>query len=72
MSGAAGKTETTELCDRRVTILYTNSDVAMIDEWRAKERIWSRGDAIRRLVLLGLEKYESDQKVTLTDQSSAA
>jgi hypothetical protein len=65
MSDAAEDAKTTELYDRRVTIMYTDSDVAMIDDWRIKERIWSRGDAIRRLVLLGLEKYESDQQQAL-------
>jgi hypothetical protein len=83
MSDTTEKAETTELYERRVTIMYTKSDVSMIDEWRAKERIWSRGDAIRRLVLLGLQ-FDSEQKKAretpqiecleppLTNRSSAA
>lgn len=71
MSEAAENAKTTELYDRRVTIMYTESDVAMIDDWRFKERIWSRGDAIRRLVQLGLEKYDSDQRKKRDDADIA-
>lgn len=51
---AAVVKEAGEPLDQRTTTMFTVSDLAQIDDWRAEKRIWSRGDAIRQLVKLGL------------------
>lgn len=38
-----------ELKDQRVTIMFTKSELEMIDDWAFANRIRSRGEAIRRL-----------------------
>lgn len=43
-----------EPLDQRTTIMFSVSDITDIDDWRAEKRIWSRGEAIRQLVKLGL------------------
>jgi hypothetical protein len=43
-----------ELQDCRVTIMMSKSELAAIEDWRADRRIWSRGEAIRRLVAAGM------------------
>jgi hypothetical protein len=44
-----------ELKSERVTTLMTPSEVAAIDDWRFAQRVHSRGEAIRQLIMLGLE-----------------
>lgn len=39
----------------RVTIMMTPSDVEAVDDWSFANRIRSRGEAIRRLVFLGIQ-----------------
>ncbi|WP_156938887.1 hypothetical protein [Asaia astilbis] len=44
-----------ELKSERVTTMMTPSEVREIDDWSFESRIRSRGEAIRRLIKLGLE-----------------
>jgi hypothetical protein len=46
---------TTELRDQRVPLLMTASEVKAVDDWSFAKRIRSRGEAIRRLIQLGLQ-----------------
>jgi hypothetical protein len=39
----------------RVPIVMSQAEVDALDEWRAVNKIWSRGDAIRRLVAEGIK-----------------
>lgn len=41
--------------DQRIPILMSASELKAIDDWSFEQRIRSRGEAIRRLVVLGLE-----------------
>lgn len=43
-----------ELKDQRIPIMMTESEVTAIDDWAFKNRIRSRGEAIRRLCQIGL------------------
>ncbi|MGO6699906.1 hypothetical protein ACCS33_10675 [Rhizobium ruizarguesonis] len=43
-----------ELKDQRIPIMMTASEVTAIDDWSFKNRIRSRGEAIRRLCQIGL------------------
>jgi hypothetical protein len=43
-----------ELKDQRVPIMMTPSELEAIDDWMFKNRIRSRGEAIRRLCQIGL------------------
>ncbi|MDR6664275.1 hypothetical protein [Rhizobium sp. 1399] len=43
-----------ELKDQRIPIMMTGSEVTAIDDWSFKNRIRSRGEAIRRLCQIGL------------------
>lgn len=43
-----------ELKDQRVTIMLTPSEFKAVEDWSFKNRIRSRGEAIRRLISLGL------------------
>ncbi|MFN3321486.1 MAG: hypothetical protein ACK43M_22380 [Allorhizobium sp.] len=43
-----------ELKDQRIPIMMTPSEVESIDDWAFKNRIRSRGEAIRRLCQVGL------------------
>lgn len=42
--------------DVRVPIVMSQAEVDALDEWRAANKIWSRGDAIRRLVAEGIKQ----------------
>jgi hypothetical protein len=53
-----------ELKDQRVPIMMTPSELEAIDDWMFKNRIRSRGEAIRRLCQLGL--IIEDQVTPLT------
>jgi metal-responsive CopG/Arc/MetJ family transcriptional regulator len=42
--------------DVRVQLVISPSELAALDEWRAKHKIWSRSEAIRRLVAEGVKR----------------
>jgi len=42
--------------DVRIQIVISASEVAELDEWRAKQKIWSRSEAIRRLIAEGIKR----------------
>ncbi len=42
--------------DVRVQLVISQTEIDALDEWRAKHRIWSRSEAIRRLVAEGVKK----------------
>lgn len=44
--------------DVRIQLVISPSEVEALDEWRAKQRIWSRSEAIRRLIAEGVAKDE--------------
>ena len=44
-----------EIKSERITILLSPSEAKEIDDWSFAQRIRSRGEAIRRLIKLGLE-----------------
>lgn len=40
--------------DVRIHLVMSPSEVEALDDWRAEKRIWSRSEAIRRLVKEGV------------------
>jgi metal-responsive CopG/Arc/MetJ family transcriptional regulator len=42
--------------DVRIQLVISPSEVEALDEWRAKQRIWSRSEAIRRLIADGVAR----------------
>lgn len=46
----------------RVQLLMDAGEIEALDEWRAKERIWSRSEAIRRLIADGVKKPAEKNK----------
>lgn len=42
--------------DQRVQLLFSKSELSKLDEWRATLRIWSRSEAIRRIVAEALAR----------------
>ncbi len=42
--------------DVRIQLVISQSEVDALDEWRAKNRIWSRSEAIRTLIADGLSR----------------
>lgn len=52
--GVMAKREDGQLRDVRVPMFMAQADVDAIDDWRVERRIWSRSEAIRRLVEIGL------------------
>lgn len=63
-----------ELKDQRVTIMFSKSELEMIDDWAFANRIRSRGEAIRRLCRTRLIKdrkmIEDSQFKKLMDEAS--
>ena len=51
-----------ELKSERVLTMMTPSEVKRVDDWSFENRIRSRGEAIRRLIELGLEAARQDAK----------
>lgn len=45
-----------ELKDQRVTIMMSESELSLIDDWMFANRLRSRGEAIRRLCIRSLSK----------------
>lgn len=43
-----------QLRTERVPMFMAKSEVEAIDSWRVEKRIWSRSEAIRQLVEIGL------------------
>ena len=41
--------------DVRIQLVISPSEVAALDDWRAKHRIWSRSAAIRQLIAKGVK-----------------
>lgn len=49
----------------RIQLVMSQSEVDALDEWRAQNKIWSRSDAIRRLVAFGIKcdvRFPSDEE----------
>lgn len=44
--------------DVRVQLVISAKEIEALDEWRARERIWSRSEAIRRLIAEGVARSE--------------
>lgn len=56
MSSELCKKRNMEKKDTRLQLVISPSEVEALDEWRAKHRIWSRSEAIRRLIAEGIKK----------------
>jgi metal-responsive CopG/Arc/MetJ family transcriptional regulator len=41
--------------DVRIQLVISQSEIDALDEWRARFKIWSRSDAIRRLIEAGIK-----------------
>ncbi len=48
----------------RIEVLMSPSELKKIDSWRSELQIGSRGDAIRRLIKLGLKASDGDGEST--------
>lgn len=53
-----------ELKSERVTTMMTPSEVRIVDDWSFEQRIRSRGEAIRRLIELGLAAAKREKPAT--------
>lgn len=51
----------------RLQLLIGDEELEAIDEWRAKNRVWSRSEAVRTLVMVGIEKEK--EKESIEDES---
>lgn len=45
--------------DVRIQLVMSSAELDKLDVWRAEHRIWSRSEAIRRLVARGIEADET-------------
>lgn len=50
--------------DVRVQLVMSQSEIDALDEWRAANKIWSRSDAIRRLVAEGVKPQEQSAEAS--------
>jgi hypothetical protein len=57
-----GMTDSTEPKDQRVPVMMTSSELKAVDDWSFEQRIRSRGEAIRRLIALGLKAVGKKEK----------
>jgi metal-responsive CopG/Arc/MetJ family transcriptional regulator len=48
--------------DVRIQLVISASELAELDDWRADQRIWSRSEAIRRLVAEGMKRLTEQKK----------
>lgn len=48
--------------DVRIQLVISQSEIDALDEWRAANKIWSRSDAIRRLIADGLKPKGKPEK----------
>ena len=46
--------------DVRIQLVISQSEIDALDEWRAKFKIWSRSEAIRRLIEQGIKTPPKD------------
>jgi metal-responsive CopG/Arc/MetJ family transcriptional regulator len=44
--------------ETRIQLVMAPSEIDALDEWRAKHKIWSRSEAIRRLIAEGVKRGE--------------
>jgi hypothetical protein len=51
-----------EMKDRRIHVPMSDAEVERLDSWRAGLRIWSRSEAIRRLITEGLDRADAKTK----------
>ncbi|MFS8121815.1 hypothetical protein QD336_05270 [Rhizobium sp. BR 250] len=58
-----------ELKDQRIPIMMTESEVQALDDWSFKNRIRSRGEAIRRLCHVGLT-FDDHRKEVLSSHAA--
>lgn len=42
--------------DVRIQLVISQSEIDALDDWRARFKIWSRSDAIRRLIEEGIKR----------------
>jgi hypothetical protein len=58
----------------RIEVLLSPGEIEKIDSWRSELQIGSRGDAIRRLIKLGLKASDGDGAPTpiVTPKSSSS
>ncbi len=42
--------------DERIQLVISQSEIDALDDWRARHKIWSRSDAIRRLIEKGIKE----------------
>ena len=61
-----------ELRTERVTTMMTPSEVKAIDDWSFGQRIRSRGEAIRRLIDIGLASQREWESVAKLTEAEAA
>lgn len=47
--------------DVRIQLVISQSEIEALDEWRARFQIWSRSDAIRRLISEGIKSDPPSQ-----------
>lgn len=45
-----------DLKDVRIQLVMSPSEIAALDEWRAEHKVWSRSDAIRKLIAEGIKR----------------
>ena len=61
----------TEKRDEKVPVLFTASELQVIDDWSFARRIRSRGEAIRQLIALGLSASRGDDAKASYDHGPA-
>jgi hypothetical protein len=48
--------------DQRVIFMMTASELMAVDDWSFERRIRSRGEALRRIIALGIEASKKEAK----------
>ncbi|MBB2767289.1 UNVERIFIED_ORG: metal-responsive CopG/Arc/MetJ family transcriptional regulator [Rhizobium esperanzae] len=61
-----------ELKDQRIPIMMSETELSAIDDWSFKNRIRSRGEAIRRLCQIGLASDEARRDESFRAKATAA
>lgn len=56
-----GMARNMEKKDVRIQLVISQSEIDALDEWRARFKIWSRSDAIRRLIEAGIKNGPPDK-----------
>jgi metal-responsive CopG/Arc/MetJ family transcriptional regulator len=65
--------EMAEKKDMRIQLVMSPSELEELDAWRATRRIWSRSEAIRRLISEGIGKVaESPDSDNTSDNKRGA